>query len=139
MPAGRFDDRDTRFVQPLCQIGSLAQAVSQVGFVQAFPQANRHGVQVAAGQAAVGGEAFAQDQFVLDMLEERFVVHRQEAADIDDGVLFGAHGHAIRQGEDFAGDLEDGHVLVARLAQLDEVGVLGEAAESMKKGMSYSR
>ena len=89
------------------QVGGLSEPVGQVGFVQAFPQADGHGVQIASGQPAVGGEAFAQDQLVADAAGTVLsIVHRQEAADVDDGILLGAHPGAVGQGEHLARDLE---------------------------------
>ena len=55
------------------------------------------------------------------------VVQGQEAADVDQGVLLGAHGAAVGVAEELARDLLDAPVLLPGLAPLDEPGVLGEA------------
>ena len=56
------------------------------------------------------------------------VARGEEAAHVDDGVLLGAHGAAVGQVAHLAHDLAHRLVGVAGLAQLDEVGVLGDAA-----------
>src|SRR5438445_575499 len=61
-------------------------------------------------------------------LSEPVVIEAQEAPDVDQAVLLGAHGAAVGQGEHLAGDVPHLPVRLPRLAQLDEVGVLGEAA-----------
>ncbi len=132
--SGWLDDGDILLQQSLRQVGCLSQAIGQVALIQSFPQAHRHGVQVAPGQAAVGGKAFAQDQFIARPLVQRLVIHRQEAADVDNGILFSAHRGPIRQGKDLPGDLLRALIGIAWLAQLDEVRVLGKAAGVDKEG-----
>ncbi len=132
--AGRLDDRDALFDQPVADEGGLLEAVAQVALVQAFIQTGGHRVQVAPGQPAVGGEALAQDQLVLDVLEEILVAHGQEAADVDQGVFLGAHPGAVGQAEHLAGDIEHGGVRIASFPLVDEVGVLGEPAAVDEEG-----
>ena len=60
-------------------------------------------------------------------LEELPLVERQEATDVDERVLLGAHRAAVGESADLQDDLGDGLVGVAGLPLLDEVGVLGDA------------
>ena len=53
---------------------------------------------------------------------------QQEAADVDHAVLLGRHGAAVGQANISRAISIGRPVGVARLPQLDEVGVLGEAA-----------
>ena len=106
----------------------LADAEAQVVLVQHLAQAARHGLEVAAGEAAVGGEPLDHDQPLLQRLQQLLVAAGQEAADVGQAVLLGAHGAAVGVAEDLAHDLGDRAVGLPRLALLDEPGVLGEAA-----------
>ncbi len=132
--AGRFQDGDAGFDQALPQESRLPGAVGQVGFIQSLPETNRHGFQVAPGQAAVGGETLAQDQLVADALEEGIIADSQEPADIDQGVLLGAHPGAIGHREDLPHDLRDAFPLAAFFALLDEIGIFSIAAGIDEEG-----
>ncbi len=57
MTAGRLDGGDAGLVDALRQVGGLAEAIGQIGFIQTFVQTDRHRIQVAARQAAVGVES----------------------------------------------------------------------------------
>jgi hypothetical protein len=61
------------------------------------------------------------------LLGEGVVVERQPAADVRQAVLLGRHRHAVRERGHLADDVGDRAVSLARLAELDEPGVLGEA------------
>ena len=61
-------------------------------------------------------------------LGQRVVVHGQEAADVGQAVLLGAHRAAVGEGGHLAHDVGDRPVGLPGLALLDEPGVLGEAA-----------
>ena len=74
------------------------------------------------------GKPSPHNQFVADVFKQAFVINRQEAANVDDAVFFGAHRSPVGQGEDFLSDLQRGFIGITRFAQLDEIGVLGEAA-----------
>ena len=128
VPAGRLDDRHAGRQQVLAQVLDAPQAVVQVVLVEHLDEALGHRLQVAAGQPAVGDEPFGQDQQVVGPLGERVVAHQQHAADVDQAVLLGADRRAVGQVEHLAGDLADRPILLARLALLDQVGVLGEPA-----------
>ena len=65
VPAGRLHDGHAVLGDVVAQIGGGGDAVAQVVLVQRFLQAHGDGLQVAAGQAAVGGKALGQDQQVL--------------------------------------------------------------------------
>ena len=128
MASWRLDQRDVRRAETVGQVRRLGQPVCQVGFVETLPQPDGHGLQVAARQAAIRGEALAQNQLIAHPAVDGLVVHRQQAADVDDGVFLGAHRCPVRQRKHLARDLHRRAVGVARFAQLDEVGVLGETA-----------
>ena len=115
-------------VERLAEVGGRADPVAQVVLVDHLGQALGDGLQVASGQAAVGREALGQDEQVAAALGERVVVHGQPAADVGQAVLLGAHRHAVGEGGHLADDVGDGDAAVARLALVDEPGVLGEAA-----------
>ena len=121
------------------EVGGLCEAIGEIGFIQAFVQADCHRVEVAACKSAVGGEAFAQDQFVLDILEKRLIVHAQQAADVDDGILLGGHAHAVGEGEHFVCDLFDGFILIARFPLFDEEAVFGVACRVDEERDSATR
>ena len=116
-----LDGGNARVVDAFGEVGGLSQAIGEIGLIQPFVQTDRHRVEVAACQSAIGGEALAQDQFVLDILEELLVVHAQQAADVDNGVLLGGHGHAVGQANISRAISFNGFVLIAGFALLDEV------------------
>ena len=91
-------------------------------------QSHRDGLEVAAGETAVGREALGQDQAVAGRRGQFVVVQREPAADVRERVLLRAHRHAVGDREHVAHDVRHGPVTLARLAALDEPGVLGEAA-----------
>ena len=62
------------------------------------------------------------------------VVQRQEAADVGHAVLLGAHRAAVGVAEHLLGDRQRRLIGVALFAQLDEPGVLGEAAGIEEEG-----
>ena len=128
MASGRQDDGDSLLGEVVAEVGGGGDAVAQVVLVDGFLQADGDGFEVASGEAAVGGVALGEDEQVLLLLGEQVVVGAEESADVGHAVFLGAHGAAVAEGEHLLGDLLGSFVLVAGLAELDEVGVLGEAA-----------
>ncbi len=96
VPARRLDDRHSRRSQAVAQILDRADPVLEVVLVEHLAQADRHRLEVAPGQAAVGREALAEDQGLTRLVHPLLVVERQEAADVDERVLLGAHPASIR-------------------------------------------
>ena len=58
---------------------------------------------------------------------EVVVARDDQAADIDQAILLGAHGSSLAVGEHLAGDLLDVLILIAGLTMLDEPGVFSQA------------
>ena len=83
--------------------------------------------KVAAGESAIGGEAFCHDQSGAGFFGPVVIVERKPAAHVGKRVLFGAHGHAVGIGEYFTDDVLYGFVLITVLAQFDEICVFREA------------
>ncbi len=132
--AGRLKDGHPLGHEPLAQVLDRADAILQVVLVEHFVQPDGDGLQVAARQAAVGREALGDDQEVAGLGGQGVVVDGQESAHVDDGVFLGAHRRAVGVGEHLLDDALDGAVGVARLAELDEIGVFGEAAGVQEQG-----
>ena len=126
--AGRLHDGHAFGGDVIAEIRRGNNAVLQVVLVEPFIQAHGYGFQVATGEAAVGGKTFRQNQEIFLRLGQDVVVGAEEAADIYDRVLLGGHRAAVRVREHLLRDFARRLVRVAWLAQLDEVGVLGEAA-----------
>ena len=126
--AGRLDDGDAVVGDVAAEVAGGDDAVVQVVGVEDLFQADGDRVQVAAGQSAVGGEAFGQDEQVGLLLEDAVVVGAEQAADVGEGVLLGGEGAAVGERKHFLGDLFWRPIGVAGLALADEPGIFGEAA-----------
>ena len=87
----------------------------------------RDGVHVAAGQAAVRRHPLEDHHLLARRLQDGLVVHRQEAADVHEAVLLRRHRAAVEERHHLAQDRPDRLLRVARLALLDEEGVLHRA------------
>jgi hypothetical protein len=61
VPAERDDDRHSRGLQCLTEVGDRAHPVAQVALVDALAQPLGDRLQVPAGEPAVGGEALGED------------------------------------------------------------------------------
>ena len=107
MSAGRLENGDPLGGQSLAEVLDRADAVLQVVLVEDFVQADGDGLEVAARQAAVGRKALGDDQEVSGLQGQGVVVDGQEPAHVDDGVLLGAHGGAVHQGEHLLDDALD--------------------------------
>ena len=125
--ARRVDDRVADLVEVAAEVGRLRDAVAQVVLVQGLVEADGDRVEVASGQPAVGREALGEDEQILLAPRQHVVVGAQEAADVGQAVLLGAHRAAVAQGHHLARDVDHAVVGKAPLAQLHEVGVLAEA------------
>src|SRR5207249_10535835 len=66
--------------------------------------------------------------FPYTTLFRSVVAHQQHAANVYQAVLLGADGRAVSQVEHLAGNVVCSAVLLARLALLDEVSILGKSA-----------
>ena len=129
----RLHDRVADLGEPLRQIFHRAEPILEVVLVQDFLEPLGDRVQVAAREPTVRRKAFRENQEIAALLRPVLVVHPQKAADVDQSVLLRAHRAAVRQAVHLAGDGRRGLALVAGLPQLDEVGVLGEAAGVQKE------
>ena len=90
----------------VAEVGRGRDAVQQVVVVERFVQAHRDGLEVPAGEAAVGGEAFGQDQQIPLLQRQAIVVAGEEPPDIGHPVLLGRHGAAVCVGEELPGDID---------------------------------
>ena len=111
--------------QLLAEVEHLSDAGADVVLVHRFGDADRHGLHVATGQSAVGVQAFEDHHLVARFLEHVPFVGGQEAADVHQRVLLGAHGGAVGERAEFQHDLRRGAMALPFLQQLDHVGVLG--------------
>ncbi len=55
-------------------------------------------------------------------------MHCKETAGVDHAVLLCTHRCTVGQREHLVGDIAHGHILISRLAHLDEHGILCESA-----------
>ncbi len=136
MAARRLHHRHAQRVQPFGDIGIGAHAVAQIILIHDLGQALCDRVEVAAGKAAIGREALGLDQPRAGLFGQRVIIQREPPADIGEGVLLGAHCHAVGHVKRVAHDLLDRAVLLPVLAQLDEPGVLGEPAAINEEGLA---
>ena len=127
-PPGRLHDGNALVGDVVAQIGGGSDAVAQIIFFQRLLHANGNGFKVAAGKAAVGGIALGENQADLfpaprarSSLVQRKPPMLAMPSFLADMVQPSPSEHLLR---DLLGSL----CVVAFFAQLDEVGVLGEAA-----------
>ena len=73
----------------------MARPVFEVVEVHDFIQSAGDRFQIAARQPPIRGKPFAYDQQVLQMAGQGRIVVGYKPSDIDEGVLFGAHGSAV--------------------------------------------
>ncbi len=126
--AGGLHDRHAGALQPVAEVGGGPDAVAQVVVVDDLAQPLRDGLEVTAGEPAVGGEALGEDEQVAAALGQVVVAHGEPAADVGQAVLLGAHRHAVGERRHLPHDVGDVALGLAGLALADEPGVLGEAA-----------
>ncbi|MBF8289998.1 MAG: hypothetical protein HW391_966 [Chloroflexi bacterium] len=124
MPADRLDDRDTPLGEELAEIAHLPDSRPDVLVLDGFLDADGERLHVPAGHPAVGVKALVDDDEIAQLLEDVPVVNCQPTADVDEVVLLGAHPGAVRVRAELEEDLGDRLPGVARLALLDEQGVL---------------
>ena len=130
------DDRHSRRLQRLTEVGDRPYPVAQVVMVGALGQALGDRLQVAAGEPAVGGEALGEDFQGAALLGQAVVVEGQPAADVGQGVLLGRHRHPVGQGGHLPDDAGDRDVGVAGLDGLDEPRVLREPARIQEQRLA---
>ena len=103
--AGRLHDGDSLLRDVVAEIRGGGDAVAQVVLFERFLHADGDGFEVAAGEAAIGGIAFSQDQQIFLLLGEQVVVGAEEAADVGHAVFLGGHGAAVAVAEHFLRNL----------------------------------
>ena len=79
-------------------------------------------------KSTIRGKTFRENQQIFFLLRQDVVIGAKEAADIGEAIFLRGHGAAIGVGKHFAGNFSRSFIGVARLAQLDEVGIFREAA-----------
>lgn len=128
VPAEGHDDRHACRLERLAEVLDGTDPVAEVVLFHALSESLRDGLEVPAGQSAIGGEAFGQDLEVPAAFRELLVVHREPAADVGERVLLGGHGHAVGERRGLSHDVRHGTAGVTGFARLHEPCVLGEAA-----------
>ena len=128
MPARRLHDRDAGRRDALGEVLDRADAIAQVVLFEDLLEANRDRFEVVLGEAAVRREALGEDEQVAAASGQLGIVHREEPADVGEPVLLCRECAAVGEGEQLARDRRRRLARVALLAELDEVGVLGEPA-----------
>ena len=118
---------DALLLQTIAKVLDLVDAVLQVVVSGGLQQAHGQSLHVTAGLAAVGDEALVHDGLHVGVEVEVVVAGDDQAADVYQTVLLGAHGGGLTVGEHLPGDLADVLVGVAGLTGLDEPGVLSQA------------
>jgi len=106
--------------------------------VEHFLEARGDRFEIVAGEAAVGREAFGEDQEIAALLRERVVIEREEAADIRQTVLLRRHQRAVREAEHLLGDLFRRAAMLSRLALPDEPRVFRETAGVEEERLSVA-
>ncbi len=126
--AGRLHDRHAAVGDVPAQVARGNDPVAQVIGIENFLQSHRDGVQIAAGQPAVGRKALGEDQQVGFLLRQAVVIGAKEAADIGEGVLLGGERAPVGQRKHLLRDLLGRPIRIPGFALADEPGVLREAA-----------
>src|SRR5579884_1958190 len=96
--------------------------------MQRFLEANRDGLEVASRQSTVCGIAFGKNQEILLLARQNVIIGAEEAADIGHAVFLSRHGATVAEREHLLRNLLRSLKGVSRLAQLDEIGILGKSA-----------
>ena len=73
----------------IAQVRGRGDAVAQVIFFEGLVEADGNGLEIASGEAAVGGIAFGKNQEIFFLLRQLVVVGAEEAADIGHTVFLG--------------------------------------------------
>ena len=120
--------------EQFAEVPDLGDAVGEVLFVHHLPESHGQCFQVTAGEAAVGGEAFEEDDPRDDPVVHFLCPARHEAADVHQGVLLAGHGDGVGGVHGGLQDLRHGHVPAVRLPVLDEPGVLRHAGGVEEQG-----
>ena len=94
--AGRLDDRDAGLPDPITEVLGTAQPVTQIVLVQHLLETLSDGLEIATGQAPIGGETLREYEQLPRSRGPGIAVQREETADVGDAVLFGAHRAAVR-------------------------------------------
>src|SRR5271170_4357769 len=97
--AWRLDDGNAVVGDVAAQVAGGRDTVAQVVRLQHFFEASCNGVEIAAGQAAVGGEALSKNQQVVFELSEAVVIGGKESANVGESVFLRGECAAIGQGK----------------------------------------
>jgi len=134
VPARRFINSHASRLKDIPEVAGVALAVIEVIRVDPFVHSLGNGFKITPGKPAVGDKALMDDQFLGDPELQFLIPQPDETADIDDGVLLGAHGAAVSIGEHLPDDFRDGLFRIVLISLLDEPGILGKAAGVDEKG-----
>ena len=105
----------------------LADARPHVVDLNGLRQADRHRLHVAAGHAAIGVQPFVHHNEIAGLDDRLISLSARNPPMFTSAILLGAHRAAVCERADLEHDLGDALVRVARLALLDEIGILGHA------------
>ncbi len=120
-------------------MGHLTYAVVEIIVIYALSQPHGQGLQIASGQTAIGGKTLERHQAGTDLSVQLFILfYADDAADIYDGILFGAECKGIGQREHFLHDLCYGALPIALLPFFDKVGIFGKAGGIEHQGQPVS-
>src|ERR1043165_5425625 len=115
MSPDRLRARNTFARRSPAEVRGRADSVAEVLMVDSLAQALRDRLEVAPGKAAVGGEAFGQNEQRPALCGRRAVVPREPATNVREWVLLGAHRHPIGERRELAHDLGHRPIALARL------------------------
>ena len=119
--------RDTLFQQAVCQVFGLLDTGIQVIIFYAFTQAAGQCIHIPPRHAAIGQETFEHNIVGAGLFVPVLFTECDETANVHIPVFLTAHGDGIRVGEHFCYNIRYGHVFIAFLAFLDEIGIFGKA------------
>lgn len=139
MQAGRFQDVDARGTDALGEMVGALRPLREIGGLGHLLQALGHHVEVTPGEAAVGGEPLGGDQEEFALLGELRVVQPDEATDVDDAVLLGAHHTAVGQTKRFLRDLPGVWLRYASSCRVTSQAFSANRAASRISGTEWRR
>ncbi len=128
MAPGRVHERDPVGIEEGREVPDLADPVGEVVELARLAKADRGGLEVAAGEAAVRREPLEDNQLLFQAGGEGGVAGRDEPPDVDEAVLLRAHRRAVREVEQRPSDRGDRPVPHPGLPLPNEEGVLGPPA-----------
>src|SRR5215469_16424846 len=105
MPAGRLYYRYAVMRDMASEVGDGRDPIAKIIRIENLLEADRDSFQVAAGQPAVGGKAFSQDQQIGLLRGEPIVVGAEHTTDVGKRVLFRREGASVSQRKHSSGNL----------------------------------